>query len=109
MKVTLIGSCMSFYQQGYTYLTVLVLFITFSEGELFKLTTRPCTHTHIFMTLHDLSLLFSWHEGGKNDLFGKQDKEIMPWKCVDIKLLSSMGLTSAVRKVMSYSCNSNVP
>lgn len=44
--------------------------------------------------------LFVLHlKGGKNDLFGKQDKEIMPWKCVDIKLLSSMGLTSAVRKV----------
>lgn len=41
-----------------------------------------------------------WHEGGRNDWFEKQDKGAMTWKCVESNALSSMGLTSGVRKVM---------
>lgn len=35
-------------------------------------------------------------------MVSKQLKETVPWKCVDAKVLSSLGLTSGVRKVMSY-------
>ena len=45
-------------------------------------------------------IAFSWHEGGGNHLSGIQDKETMTWKYVDGKALSSMGLTSSVRKVV---------
>ncbi|KAL5574366.1 hypothetical protein UlMin_023963 [Ulmus minor] len=38
-------------------------------------------------------------KGGMKGVLRKQDKEAMPWKCVDSKVLSSMGLTSSVRKV----------
>ena len=43
---------------------------------------------------------FSWPEGVGNQLSGIQDKETMTWKYVDGKALSSMGLTSSVRKVV---------
>ncbi|XP_060672489.1 adenine DNA glycosylase isoform X2 [Ziziphus jujuba] len=36
---------------------------------------------------------------GGIDLFRKQEKESLPWKCVDSKVLSSLGLTSSVKKV----------
>lgn len=42
------------------------------------------------------------------DLVSKQGKETVPWKCVDAEVLSSMGLTSGVRKVMSYFYKSKV-
>ncbi|XP_027336870.1 adenine DNA glycosylase [Abrus precatorius] len=38
-------------------------------------------------------------KGGVDDLFKSQDKETTTWKCVDGNVLSSMGLTTSVRKV----------
>ncbi|KAG2696810.1 hypothetical protein I3760_07G076700 [Carya illinoinensis] len=53
--------------------------------------------THIRLKIF-VELLVVRLKGRKNDLFGKQDKEAMHWKCVDGDTLSSLGLTSAVRK-----------
>lgn len=41
-------------------------------------------------------------EGGTIDLFKDEGKDTLTWKCVDNDVLSSMGLTSAVRKVSPY-------
>lgn len=40
-------------------------------------------------------------EDETKSMLKKQDKESLNWKCVDSKVLSKMGLTSGVRKVMS--------
>ena len=42
-------------------------------------------------------------EGGTIDMFKDEAKDTMTWKCVDSDVLSTMGLTSAVRKVSPYS------
>jgi A/G-specific adenine glycosylase len=46
------------------------------------------------------SLGFCLLAGDMSDLFSKQSRENMTWKCVDREALSSLGLTSGVRKVM---------
>ncbi|KAF2602610.1 hypothetical protein F2Q70_00027149, partial [Brassica cretica] len=40
-------------------------------------------------------------EGGTIDLFKDEAEDTLTWKCVDSDVLSTMGLTSAVRKVYS--------
>ncbi|GKU97799.1 hypothetical protein SLEP1_g10888 [Rubroshorea leprosula] len=56
--------------------------------------------THIRRKIYVELLVLRLNEQ-MHDLFREQDKENMPWKCVDGEALSSMGLTSAVRKVYS--------
>ncbi|CAB4284034.1 unnamed protein product [Prunus armeniaca] len=54
--------------------------------------------THIRLKMY-VELLVLHLKGGMKDLVSKQGKETVPWKCVDAEVLSSMGLTSGVRKV----------
>ncbi|GAV68411.1 HhH-GPD domain-containing protein [Cephalotus follicularis] len=54
--------------------------------------------THIRLKIY-VELLVLRLQGGKDDWFGKHKKKAMLWKCVDSKELSSMGLTSGVKKV----------
>lgn len=57
------------------------------------------------ITLCTLRLLFCTNvsflilEGAVDDLFKSQENETTTWKCVDSNSLSSMGLTTSVRKV----------
>lgn len=54
--------------------------------------------SHIRLKIY-VELLVLHLKGGGNHLSGIQDKETMTWKYVDGEALSSMGLTSSVRKV----------
>ncbi|XP_031281623.1 adenine DNA glycosylase-like [Pistacia vera] len=54
--------------------------------------------SHIRLKIH-VELLILRLKGGTNDWFEKQDKGTITWKCVESNALSSMGLTSGVRKV----------
>ncbi|KAB1209945.1 A/G-specific adenine DNA glycosylase [Morella rubra] len=60
--------------------------------------------THIRLRIY-VELLVVHLEGGKNGLLTNHDKETLTWKCVDVNILSSMGLTSAVRKGVLDSAN----
>ncbi|XP_057953265.1 adenine DNA glycosylase [Malania oleifera] len=54
--------------------------------------------THIRLKMY-VEFLVLHIKGGMNALHGKLDEETMAWKCVDSNALSSMGLTSGVKKV----------
>ncbi|XP_061349913.1 adenine DNA glycosylase [Gastrolobium bilobum] len=54
--------------------------------------------SHIRLKLY-VELLVLQLKGGVHDLFKSQDNETTTWKCVDSSSLSSMGLTTSVRKV----------
>uniref|UniRef100_A0A7N0UBM7 Adenine DNA glycosylase n=1 Tax=Kalanchoe fedtschenkoi TaxID=63787 RepID=A0A7N0UBM7_KALFE len=54
--------------------------------------------SHIRLKLF-VELLVLHLKDGMNVLSANQDQDAMTWKCVDGKALSSMGLTSSVRKV----------
>ncbi|KFK23630.1 hypothetical protein AALP_AAs74839U000400 [Arabis alpina] len=56
--------------------------------------------THIRRKIY-VELLVVQLTGETNDLFKEQAKDTLTWKCVDSDVLSTMGLTSAVRKVYS--------
>ncbi|KAL1189434.1 Adenine DNA glycosylase [Cardamine amara subsp. amara] len=59
---------------------------------------------HIFTHIRRkvfVELLVVQLTGGTNDLFKDQTKDTLTWKYVDSDVLSTMGLTSAVRKVYS--------
>lgn len=56
--------------------------------------------THIRRKIY-VELLVLCLKGQVPKFFKEQDKESMPWKLVDNETVSSMGLTSAVRKVYS--------
>ncbi|KAG7543293.1 HhH-GPD domain [Arabidopsis thaliana x Arabidopsis arenosa] len=56
--------------------------------------------THIRRKLY-VELLVVQLTGGTKDLFKGQAKDTLTWKCVGSDVLSTMGLTSAVRKVYS--------
>ncbi|KAL9384589.1 hypothetical protein Peur_021599 [Populus x canadensis] len=53
--------------------------------------------THIRLKVY-VELLIVHLKGDMSDLFSKQSGENMTWKCVDREALSSLGLTSGVRK-----------
>ncbi|XP_059626324.1 adenine DNA glycosylase [Cornus florida] len=59
-----------------------------------------CVHvfTHIRLKMY-VELLVLHLKGGTDDLLGKPDSETMTWKSVDSRALSSLGLTTGVRKV----------
>lgn len=57
--------------------------------------------THIRRKIYVELLVVQLTEGGTIDLFKDEGKDTLTWKCVDNDVLSSMGLTSAVRKVYS--------
>jgi len=52
----------------------------------------------LFLSI-SINLLVCVLEGEGSKLFRKQEKKSISWKCVDNKVMSSMGLTSSVRKV----------
>ncbi|CAK7349187.1 unnamed protein product [Dovyalis caffra] len=54
--------------------------------------------SHIRLKLY-VELLVVHLKGDMGDWFSKQDRENLTWKCVDCKTLSSLGLTSGVRKI----------
>ncbi|KAJ6880625.1 hypothetical protein NC652_033838 [Populus alba x Populus x berolinensis] len=54
--------------------------------------------THIRLKVY-VELLIVHLKGDMSDLFSTQSGENMTWKCVDREALSSLGLTSGVRKV----------
>ncbi|KAJ0244694.1 Adenine DNA glycosylase [Hirschfeldia incana] len=56
--------------------------------------------THIRRKIY-VELLVVQLTGGTIDLFRDEAKDTLTWKCVDNDVLSTMGLTSAVRKVYS--------
>ncbi|XP_052198379.1 adenine DNA glycosylase isoform X5 [Diospyros lotus] len=56
--------------------------------------------SHIRLKMY-VELLVLHLKGGMHVLHGKTDSKIKAWKLVDTKTLSSMGLTSGVRKVYS--------
>ncbi|XP_058197461.1 adenine DNA glycosylase isoform X1 [Rhododendron vialii] len=61
-------------------------------------------YVHVFSHIRlkmFVELLVIRLKGGKHVLHGKPDSKTMAWKSVDGKALSSMGLTSGVRKVYS--------
>ena len=55
----------------------------------------------VYIYLADIP--FFWHEGGVKEVVRDQGKESLPWKSVDSEAISSMGLTSSVRKVLPKS------
>uniref|UniRef100_A0A2P2JYU7 Adenine DNA glycosylase n=1 Tax=Rhizophora mucronata TaxID=61149 RepID=A0A2P2JYU7_RHIMU len=55
--------------------------------------------THIRLQVY-VELLVIRLKGGTSNLFSKEDKETMSWKCIDGIALSNLGLTSGVRKVI---------
>ncbi|KAK4492147.1 hypothetical protein RD792_002944 [Penstemon davidsonii] len=55
--------------------------------------------SHIRLKMH-VELLSLHLKGGANFLQRKQQSTTLTWKCVDNKALSTLGLTSGVRKVM---------
>ncbi|CAH8348348.1 unnamed protein product [Eruca vesicaria subsp. sativa] len=57
--------------------------------------------THIRRKIYVELLVVQLTEGGTIDLFKGEAKDTLTWKCVDSDVLSTMGLTSAVRKVYS--------
>lgn len=57
--------------------------------------------THIRRKIYVELLVVQLTEGGTIDMFKDEAKDTMTWKCVDSDVLSTMGLTSAVRKVYS--------
>ncbi|KAK7292766.1 hypothetical protein RJT34_15619 [Clitoria ternatea] len=54
--------------------------------------------SHIRLKLY-VELLVLQLKGGVDDLFKSKDNKTTTWKCVDSNALSSMGLTTSVRKV----------
>ncbi|KAL7113690.1 hypothetical protein ACP275_04G076000 [Erythranthe tilingii] len=60
-----------------------------------------CVHvfTHIRLKMYIELLVLQLTEGGMNCLHKKQESSTMKWKFVDDKALSTLGLTSGVRKV----------
>lgn len=60
-------------------------------------------YLHFCFFIHSLMQNFPLcrDEDETKSMLKKQDKESLNWKCVDSKVLSKMGLTSGVRKVMS--------
>ncbi|KAL3625779.1 hypothetical protein CASFOL_030308 [Castilleja foliolosa] len=60
-----------------------------------------CVHvfSHIRLKMYVELLVFHLSEGGMDFLLKEQGNATMKWKCVDGKALSSLGLTSGVRKV----------
>ncbi|CAN6838287.1 unnamed protein product [Brassica oleracea] len=57
--------------------------------------------THIRRKIYVELLVVQLTGGGTIDLFKDEAKDTLTWKCVDSDVLSTMGLTSAVRKVYS--------
>lgn len=59
-----------------------------------------CVHvfTHIHLTMY-VELLVLHLKGGMKISYENEDKETMTWRWIDSEALSSMGLTSGVRKV----------